>query len=598
MFAAELRDLASSSSLFAESTGAPAAATSTEAIPQQGTRMETPPRSGGTGGMPATLASLSGTDGVMHKQGEWERAMDSADQKQNELYHFQWSLVRDQIGHLARTVAECRRDLDMTRHIIQNEVAPRLADNRDIISEERKAREASEAAIVGRLELSEKQASQVLAARAEELMDQLSKERTARSEEVASLKVAIEAAATETRLRDVVSHLEGTDVALSAQLQELRSETFQNLDSKTKDLQRSHDVLRGQHESQVSDVVKKIGDQFVATAALESRLLTQEASLAQDRSKREEIRDELTKDISATQRKSTEGLSQLTSECREVRDMLERGRELDRSERSRIMSSLQERIGNLEQRESVHAHAASASQVELEHQINNLRTGLETHTHTVPTAVSTVTAVPMTSAATTIVARPSLRDPSPGPLGAAARLQPAPARTLVRSHSHSALENRKVSTVSPGPSARRQSQRSDNIKTIAPVTGASVVRSMTPPPQPQDAAIGTRLTAPVLSLSGSLRAAPAETSYSAMPATSPVAFGSTFAGSTPLGSMPLAAGTGSLTGFTAPVSAPSLGASTGSVALAAERLRERLAVSGSAPIRDLGNVLRAYSSHS
>lgn len=52
---------------------------------------------------------------LLQKQSDFERQMQTADQKQSELFHFQWNLVRDQMGGLAREMSNVKRDIDGMR---------------------------------------------------------------------------------------------------------------------------------------------------------------------------------------------------------------------------------------------------------------------------------------------------------------------------------------------------------------------------------------------------------------------------------------------------------------------------------------------------
>lgn len=49
------------------------------------------------------------------KQAEWEKQMESADQKQTELFHFQWNLIREQLANLTREIATTRQDFETIR---------------------------------------------------------------------------------------------------------------------------------------------------------------------------------------------------------------------------------------------------------------------------------------------------------------------------------------------------------------------------------------------------------------------------------------------------------------------------------------------------
>jgi len=53
--------------------------------------------------------------GFAVRQAEWEKQMESMDQKQAELFHFQWNLIREQLGSLTTGMAAMRQDVEAFR---------------------------------------------------------------------------------------------------------------------------------------------------------------------------------------------------------------------------------------------------------------------------------------------------------------------------------------------------------------------------------------------------------------------------------------------------------------------------------------------------
>jgi hypothetical protein len=49
------------------------------------------------------------------RQAEWEKQMESMDQKQAELFHFQWNLIREQLGSLTSGMAAMRQEVEAFR---------------------------------------------------------------------------------------------------------------------------------------------------------------------------------------------------------------------------------------------------------------------------------------------------------------------------------------------------------------------------------------------------------------------------------------------------------------------------------------------------
>lgn len=81
-------------------------------------------------------ANGASSDGVLRKQGDWERRMEAADGQQAELSHFQWGLVRDQVASLGRELANVRGDLDCVvrdQRNFKEDMDRKACGNRDLI---------------------------------------------------------------------------------------------------------------------------------------------------------------------------------------------------------------------------------------------------------------------------------------------------------------------------------------------------------------------------------------------------------------------------------------------------------------------------------
>lgn len=79
---------------------------------------------------------------VLLKQTEWERRMETADRQQAEIAMLQTGLVRDQLALLAREMVNIRSEVESTRVDLDR----KFSSARDLIGDERAAREANHAA--------------------------------------------------------------------------------------------------------------------------------------------------------------------------------------------------------------------------------------------------------------------------------------------------------------------------------------------------------------------------------------------------------------------------------------------------------------------
>lgn len=105
------------------------------------------------------------SDTVLRKQGDWERRMESADRQQAELSHFQWGLIRDQVASLAREMASVRGDLDglvRDQRNLKEDMERKASGNRDLIAQERQARESNHSTVSGWLTVLEQKVQQEL----------------------------------------------------------------------------------------------------------------------------------------------------------------------------------------------------------------------------------------------------------------------------------------------------------------------------------------------------------------------------------------------------------------------------------------------------
>jgi len=64
---------------------------------------------------PSSLKEPKPYGNITAKQAEWEKQLESADQKQAELFHFQWNLIKEQLSHLTREMQTLRQDNDALR---------------------------------------------------------------------------------------------------------------------------------------------------------------------------------------------------------------------------------------------------------------------------------------------------------------------------------------------------------------------------------------------------------------------------------------------------------------------------------------------------
>lgn len=105
------------------------------------------------------------SEAVLQKQGDWERRMESADRQQAELSHFQWGLIRDQVATLAREMAGIRGDVDGLvrdqRHL-KEDMERKATGSRDLILQERQARETNHSTVSGWLTVLEQKLQQEL----------------------------------------------------------------------------------------------------------------------------------------------------------------------------------------------------------------------------------------------------------------------------------------------------------------------------------------------------------------------------------------------------------------------------------------------------
>lgn len=305
------------------------------------------PVTSGSGSLRNLAAGLDAKEiSLLQKQSDWERQMDTTDQKQYELYQYQWNLVREQIGNLAREVSSCRRDVDTIRLAVEKEIVPRLADNREMIGEERRAREASHAAVLGRIELSDKQLRQELSRLSALCQD---------------------------RLAEISAQLEQGLTAVRAEFDESIRQQASRL---TAAFQAGDGSVHEAAEREAAAIRSSLDGLTERASGLERRAMTQEAS-----------QQALEAGLGRESAERREADAVFTETLAETRDLVERGLEQERVERRGLQTMLQERMLQQEQQELSHAQL-------FEGQLKILRVGLDTHTHATPVT----TATPITTA--------------------------------------------------------------------------------------------------------------------------------------------------------------------------------------------------------
>lgn len=266
---------------------------------------------------------------LLQKQSDFERQMQTADQKQSELFHFQWNLIRDQMGGFTREMSIAKRDLDSTRLVcsrvesLQATSAKENARIVEVLEQQKAQRDTSHAELQGQLsslrsELStanEDQARLHLALQRldNQLSPQLGELQTrmqADAQERAALRDLVPERC-EDRLSELRGLLEHDRVARQASEAEARSasealarelrERFGSLSAELRDVQASAEQLqkelRAEVEQRKCELSVGLGEQQEAQAMLGVRLQEQSRHLdehvSQELARQREARDSL-----------------------------------------------------------------------------------------------------------------------------------------------------------------------------------------------------------------------------------------------------------------------------------------------------------------
>lgn len=414
----------------------------------------------------------------MSRQSEWEKQMENADHKQAELLQFQWNLIRDQIGGLAREVAVSRRDLDTLRLAIEKEVAPRLADHRDMVSQERQAREANHNAVGGRLDILEQKIRQQVDKAKEELREDLARLSSAHETGLSGLHGQL--------AEHRASVAETLESARSAQDdQALKGELAAALEGLEAQLRQDLAQVTGQHQSSHSQAQALLAEHHEKLLqGLSAERASREEAHEAHRSSVAEGLEQLSTDV----QRALEELRNFTDQCRERSDAsceaLARALEQEGHERHRQVSGFQDRLSALEKMKRLDKQESAVMKVEFESQTRCLWDAFNSHVH--PGVSQPAVAQPAVAQAPgqprqfgTVSAVPVVyggRDRSPAATGARSVAK-------ARSHSAHALDVRQVVAVSPAPVSRCVGDTSATPRPIASNRGAaSPVARLAPAP--------------------------------------------------------------------------------------------------------------------